>query len=148
MSIKNQLKPETKLQECYWKFWEGFNHFTKSNKAFCEEFKVHPFPSIRSYQDYHIGLPFHIVVGINFKLKEIRVGAYFSNLHNYKTWSKERKECLESYINKKLVWKQYKTKGSIFTNTTANFGEQYGWEEAFRTMVNSMIQLKKIFFKI
>lgn len=76
MSLNNQLKSKTKLQECYWKFWEGFNHFTKSDKAFCEEFKVHPFPSIRSYQDYHIGMPFHIVVGINFKLKEICIGAY------------------------------------------------------------------------
>ncbi len=28
MAIRNKEKPETALQEAYWKFWDGFNTYT------------------------------------------------------------------------------------------------------------------------
>ena len=104
MAIKSQNKPRTDQQEVYWSFWKEFNLYTKGDATFCREFKVHPYPSVRSYQDYHIGEPFHIVAGINFKDKEIRVGAYFGNLDCYEFWYKYGNRWLESYMGKRLTW--------------------------------------------
>lgn len=143
MAIKSPDRPRTILQETYRRFWEGFNLYTKCNLAFCKEFKVHPYPSVRSYQDYHIGEPFHIVVGINFKNDEIRIGAYFSNLNSYRFWSEHGKQWLESYLNRHLSWKQFKTKGSIHTFKFINLTEKQRWEKAYSTMADTMIQLKK-----
>ena len=70
MAIKSQNKPRTDQQEVYWSFWKEFNLYTKGDATFCREFKVHPYPSVRSYQDYHIGEPFHIVAGINFDVPD------------------------------------------------------------------------------
>ena len=145
MAIKSKDKPRTDLQETYWRFWGMFNLYTKDNTTFCREFKVHPYPSVRSYQDYHIGEPFHIVAGINFRDKEICVGAYFGNLDCYEFWYKHGNRWLESYMGKRLVWNKFKTKGSIYVHTTANFDNEHGWDNAYKVIVETMIKLKNAF---
>lgn len=147
MAVQKTDNPITALQECYRRFWEGFNLYTKDNSAFCKEFNVHPYPSIRPYQDYHIGKPFHITVGVDFKNSEIRVGAYFKNMDSYDFWSQQGKRRLESFMDRQLIWKRFKTAGSIFTYETANFSEEHGWENAFIVMVDTMIKMKKAFIE-
>lgn len=147
MSITNNCKPETPLQKSYYAFWDGFNAYTKMELEFCKEFKTHPYSTIRSYQDYHIGEPYHIVAGINFQRKEIRVGAYFSNLDSYQFWSQYGKIWLESYLDSRLVWKKFETKGSAFLNKTADFDQQHGWNNAYKVMAETMLKMKRAFLE-
>ena len=46
-------------------------------------------------------------------------------------------------MGKPLLWKKFKTKGSAFIYSTANFDEQQGWDNAYKVMVNTMILMKK-----
>lgn len=145
MAIKSKETPKTPLQEKYWKFWSEFNNYTSESSEFKKEFKIHSLPSVRSYQDYHIGEPFHIVAGINFTKKEIRIGAYFSDLISYHFWYNHGKRWVESYVNKQLKWKSFKTKGSVYTYLSSDFDEATNWEKTFSIMIENMIKMKNAF---
>ena len=145
MAILNNEKPETALQEVYRKFWDGFNTFTKNDTDFCREFKVHPYPSVRSYQDYFIGEPYHLVVGIYFKRHEIRIGAYFSDLNAYEFYSEILKGHIEGKIGKRLKWTQHLTKASAYLYDYDDFDENQGWKNAFRSIVYHMCLMKDAF---
>lgn len=145
MAIRNNEKPKTALQEIYRKFWDGFNTFTKNDNSFCREFKVHPYPSVRSYQDYSIGEPYHIVIGINPKKHEIRVGAYFSDLDAYLFYSEMLKGRIERKIGKCLKWTRHQTKASAYLYDDDDFDEKHGWENAYRSIVYDMCLMKAAF---
>lgn len=145
MAIRNIEKPETALQEKYWKFWEGFNAYTQSEPAFCSEFKVHPYPSVRSYQDYSIGEPYHLVVGVNFKKHEIRVGVYFRDLDAYLFYCEMLKNGIERKIGRCLKWSRHETKASAYLYDSADFDANHGFENAFEVMANRMLQIKSAF---
>ena len=145
MAIRNKEKPETALQETYWKFWDGFNTYTLKNPSFCNEFKVHPYPSVRSYQDYSIGEPYHIVAGIDLKKHEIRVGAYFRDLDAYLFYSEMLKGRIERKIGKKLKWTRHQTKASAYLYDDDDFDENHGWENAYRSLVYDMCLMKAAF---
>lgn len=145
MAIKRTEKPITPLQKSYWSFWKGFNDYTSLDFEFQKEFKVHPYPSIRSYQDYHIGQSFAIVAGVNFKKNEIRVGAYFGNLNSFHFWYNHGRNLIESSIDKVLVWKLFSTKGSAFLYSSANLDDSSNWQEAYSLIAKTMISLKLAF---
>ena len=145
MAIRNKEKPRTALQGLYWKFWDGFNTFTQNDLSFCRDFKVHPYPSVRSYQDYSIGEPYHIVAGINFKRHEIRIGAYFSDLDAYLFYSEMLKGKVQRKIGKSLKWTRHQTKASAYLYDDDDFDENHGWENAYRSIVYDMCLMKAAF---
>lgn len=145
MAIRNNEKPETALQKVYRMFWDGFNTFTKNDPTFCHEFKVHPYPSIRSYQDYSIGEPYHLFVGINFKRHEIRIGAYFRDLDVYSFYNQKLKGRIEDKIGKSLKWTRHQTKASALLYVDDDFDENQGWINAFKSIVHDMCLMKTAF---
>lgn len=145
MSIKKINNPETAIQELYFKFWQGFNEATGNRMDFKKRFKVHPYSSLRCYQDYCIGKPYHIVVAINFDRQEIRVGSYFSDTNCYDDCFAKYRETIEGKIGRSLRWKRFITKGSATLFTTACFDNQHGWENAYEVMINNMILIKDCF---
>ena len=145
MSIKKIENPRTALEELYFKFWKGFNEATEKSIDFKKRFKVHPYSTLRSYQDYSIGKPYHIVVGINFARQEIRIGAYFSNTNCYDDCFAKYRESIELKIGRSLRWKRFMTKGSAIMFTTAGFDDQHGWENAYEVMINNLILIKDSF---
>ena len=144
MSIYKPDKPQTLIRSFYQNFWKGFNEESRKNDAFIKCFTPHPYGSTRSYQDYHIGEPFHVVVGINFHRHEIRVGAYFSDIKAYDSYYKE-KSTIEDKIGRKLKWSRHQTKGSAFLYATADFDENYGWEDAFEVAIENMLLINNTF---
>ena len=145
MPLQKLKKPTTPLASSYQKFWNGFNKATKDNNLFCSLFTPHPYPSIRSYQDYFIGESYHIVVGINFNRHEICVGAYFSNLDSYRLLYHHLRNEIETKIGKPLKWTMHRTKGSANLYDSADFDEHHGWDEAYKVMIADMILLRKGF---
>ena len=145
MAIKRAEKPITPLQKLYWSFWKGFNDYTKLDFEFQKDFKVHLYPSVRSYQDYHIGQSFAIVTGINFKRNEIRIGAYFGDLDSFHFWYHHGRNWIESSMDKVLVWKQFSTKGSAFLDLSANLDDSSNWEKVYSLIAKTMIKLKFAF---
>lgn len=148
MAIKHKEKPTTLLGSSYQKFWQGFNEASQRDERFCMNFKSHPYGSIRSYQDYAIGEPFHIAVGINFARHEIRVGAYFSNVDIYKFFFEENKTQIEAHTGRMLTWKLHKTKGSAYLYDTADFDESHGWNKAYNVMIEDMLIMGKAFCNV
>ena len=146
MPVVSKHNPQTPLERRYWSFWKGFNSYTELEFKFSGEFTPHKFPSIRSYQDYSIGCPFGIVVGINFPRKEIRVGAYFNNLDSYNFLHTYGKRWIEGNMGRRLMWKKHKTKASAFYYATADFDENgYNWEEVYKMVVEIMLKMKSAF---
>lgn len=146
MAKKPTDKPETILQQTYQKFWLGFNHVSVENAEFCKAFTPHPFPSIRSYQDYSIGKPYNLSVGVNFKRQEIHVSAYFSDLEKYQLYFK-MKEQIELKVGRVLLWKRHNTKASAALYDTADFDENHGWEVTYQKMMADMLLMKNAFIK-
>lgn len=146
MAIKKKEIPFTALESSYQKFWQGFNAESQKNEVFCRYFKPHPYGSIRSYQDYAVGEPFHIVVGINFNRKEIRVGAYFTNVDVYDFYF----DCIRirDLIDRKLAWKKHTTKGSAYIYDTADFDETHGWDKAYKIMIDDMLMMVRAFCNV
>lgn len=145
MSIKKIFKPRTLLQDNYQKFWQEFNRFSVADESFCKEFTPHPHGSIRSYQDYSIGEPYAICVGINFKKHEIRISAYFGNLEAYLFYSEMLKGRIERTIGKSLKWTSHQTKASAVLYDEADFDENHGWQSAFKDIIYDMCLVKKAF---
>ena len=144
MAIKKKYKPETQLQHAYQRFWQKFNKVTATNDEFCKVFIPHPYGSIRSYQDYSVGDSYAIVAGINFKSKEVRVGAYFRSLVAFDLFA-ENKALIEDRIGKKLAWKRHLTKASVTVIDSVDFDDDYGWENAFKIMIPLMLQMREVF---
>ncbi len=145
MAIILPPKPKTLLEETYQKFWQGFNDRTMDDEDFCREFTPHPYPSIRSYQDYHIGMPFHITIGITFDKHEIRTGAYFNDLEFYTFAHDTAKGVVENIIGRDLLWKSFKTKGRALLYDCADVDEHHGWENTYEMMIKNMLLVKKGF---
>lgn len=145
MAIKKPNKPETLLQSTYQKFWQEFNIFSAADDTFCKEFNPHPYGSIRSYQDYSIGEPYAICVGISFKKHEIRTSAYFGNLEAYLFYSEMLKGRIERNVGKRLKWTSHQTKASAVLYDEADFDENHGWENAFQVIINDMCTMKRAF---
>ena len=132
------------MQQTYQKFWKGFNRVSQDNEEFCKAFTVLPFPSIRPYQDYAIGKPYHISVGVQFNRHETRVAAYFSDLGAYRFYSKF-KEQIERNAGKNIIWKCHQTKASATLYHIAYFDENHGWDDTYQIMMADMLLMKKAF---
>lgn len=145
MAIKRNEIPTTALEGTYKKFWEEFNKTSRMSLPFRKVFTPHPYGSIRSYQDYAVGEPFHIVAGINFERSEVRVGAYFHDVESYLFFYDLNKELIEERMGKLLAWKQHETKASAYVYDTADFHENHGWEDAFDVIISRMLQMREQF---
>ena len=145
MAIKEPKIATTLLGQTYQKFWQGFNDVTHKDNAFSSEFRPHPYGSVRCYQDYSIGEPYNIVVHVNFKRHEIRVGAYFGNLDAYLLYSELLKGRIERTVGKPLVWTLHQTKGSAYLHDSADFDESHGWENAYKRLIDDMLLMKRAF---
>ena len=145
MAIKKTDKPSSLLQETYERFWNGFNLYTKGDDTFSSEFRVHPYPSIRSYQNYHIGEPYHLVASINFFRKGVRVMAYFSSTKAYQMVYDLARVEIEDKLNRTLIWNLYRTKAAVALYDTADFDEERGWQNAYQVLAVDMINMKKAF---
>lgn len=146
MPVVSNQKAQTHLEKVYRNFWRGFNLNTGLDGKFSREFKPHEFPSIRSYQDYSIGRPFGIVVGVNFPRKEIRVGAYFHDVIAYDSCYNFQRRWIEKELDKHLIWKKHKTKGSAYYYATADFDEEgNNWTEVYKLMAEIMLKMKNAF---
>ena len=145
MAIKKPNKPETPLQATYQKFWQEFNKASRLCIPFRRAFTPHPYGSIRSYQDYAVGEPFHIVAGVDFKRSEIHVGAYFHDVESYLFFYELNKELIEGRMEKRLAWKHHNTKASVFVYDTVDFDESHGWENAFDVIITRMLQMREQF---
>lgn len=146
MPVVSNHKPQTPIEKLYWSFWSGFNSYSELEFKQSGVFKPHKYPSIRSYQDYSIGCPFGIVVGINFPRKEIRVGAYFNNLDSYRFWHNYGKRWIEEKVDRHLMWKKHKTKASAYYYANADFDENgHNWHEVYKLIVEIMVKMKNAF---
>ena len=148
MAIAHKEIPTTVLESSYQKFWQGFNDATQKDEMFCMNFTPHPYGSIRSYQDYAIGEPFHITVGVNFARHEIRIGAYFNSVDAYRFFYDNNKTQIEENVGRLLKWKLHNTKGSAFLYDTANFDETHGWEKAYSIMIGDMLMMVRAFCNV
>lgn len=147
MAIKSvNIENLSLLQDAYRRYWSMFNSLSLEHSEFSLNFKVHSIASIRSYQDYSVGQPYHIVLKINFAKGEISVGSYFGNLVAYDEFYK-RKDEIEQDINCKIDWTRYTTKGSAYVHKSIDFSENHGWELACNCMIEYAILVKKTFEK-
>ena len=92
----------TLLQETYRKFWTTFNSISSQDENFSSNFKVHTIASIKYYQDYAIGKPYHICIKINFDRELASVQVYFNNLVVYDEFYSRYRDRIESLIGKRL----------------------------------------------
>ena len=145
MPFRKPNKSTTALGSTYQKFWQGFNEETNRNDDFRMEFKPHPYASIRSYQDYAIGQPYNVVVGINFKKHEIRVGAYYRDLAAYKFCYDTQKTIIEGRINRRLKWTLHQTKASAYLYDSIDFDNNHGWDACYKIIIDDMLLIKKAF---
>ncbi|MCR5314380.1 MAG: DUF4268 domain-containing protein [Bacteroidaceae bacterium] len=145
MALKQDEIPTTALEGTYKKFWLEFNKASRMSLPFRRVFTPHLYGSIRSYQDYAVGEPFHIVAGINFERSEVRVGAYFHDVESYSFFYELNKELIEGRMGKLLAWRQHKTKASAYVYDTVDFDENHGWENAFDVIITRMLQMREQF---
>ena len=99
MAIKPVKKENlTLLQETYKRFWTKFNHISSQDENFVSNFKVHTIASIRYYQDYAIGKPYHICIKINFDRELASIQIYFNNLVVYDEFYSRYRDRIETLI--------------------------------------------------
>lgn len=134
----------TVLQEMYQKFWKGFNLLSACDKNFAHNFKVHKIASIRYYQDYAVGKPYHICIRIS--KEEVAVQAYFNNVTIYDDFFTHYRTRIESLIGKRLIWNRQTTKASITNILIApfNISNENSWDDAYKVIMPNAIKMKDI----
>lgn len=142
--IQEKTNGLTSLQEQYKEFWLYFNAISSQHIVFPQEFKCHPIPSIRCYQDYSIGKPYHLVVKINLTKNQIAIGAYFNDVVKYDEFYRYKDNIVNS-LNMELGWIKHSTKGSAFMVLPANLYDKSQWIIICEIIIAKMIDIKKVF---
>lgn len=135
------------LQEQYRYFWTRFNELSLSHKQFSMTFKVHPIPSIRCYQDYAVGKPYHLALKVNFKRNTFCVMAYFNNLSRYIEYYEQHRHRIECELGYELEWKQQTTAGSAEHNFIADLFDERQYDKIGHQMMCEAIRFIEIFNK-
>lgn len=135
------------LQEEYRNFWNHFNALSLNHCEFSSTFKVHPIPSIRCYQDFAIGQPYHLVLKVNFKENIFVVGAYFNNFPRFLEYQDNHKSRIESEYGSELLWKQQTTAGSAEKSFAADLYDSNQYDKICLKMMEEGIKLVKVFNK-
>lgn len=137
----------TLLQETYRKFWTTFNSISSQDENFSSNFKVHTIASIKYYQDYAIGKPYHICIKINFDRELASVQVYFNNLVVYDEFYSRYRDRIESLIGKRLEWKEMNTKAyaQINLNLPYLISDVSNWDKVCADILPNAILMKNIF---
>ena len=137
----------TLLQETYRKFWTTFNSISSQDENFSSNFKVHTIASIKYYQDYAIGKPYHICIKINFDRELASVQVYFNNLVVYDEFYSRYRDRIESLIGKRLEWKEMKTKAYAQLNLNLPYliSDVSNWDKVCADILPNAILMKNIF---
>ena len=137
----------TLLQETYWKFWTTFNSISSQDENFSSNFKVHTIASIKYYQDYAIGKPYHICIKINFDTELASVQVYFNNLVVYDEFYSRYRDRIESLIGKRLEWKEMNTKAYAQLNLNLPYliSDVSNWDKVCADILPNAILMKNIF---
>ena len=147
MAIRQvRRKPQTSLQSLYYLFWNQFNNYSSQNEKFCEEFKVHPFANVRSYQDYAVSQgSYHLNVGINFDKHECKIGAYFRDLNAWDIYFNNYRDTIDSKIGEQLTWEKNQTKGSATLIRHLEFDRKNNWDIVFEQLISDLLLMKRVF---
>lgn len=135
------------LQEEYRKFWQRFNELSLIHIEFSSTFKVHPIPSIRCYQDFAVGQPYHLFLKVNFKQNTFHVGAYFNNFPKFIEYHDIHKTRIESELGGELLWKQQTTAGSAERIFVADLFDKSKYDDICHRMMDEGLKLVSIFKK-
>jgi hypothetical protein len=139
----------TLLQETYQRFWTKFNQISSQDDDFASNFKVHTIASIRYYQDYAIGKPYHICIKINFDRELASVQIYFNNLVVYDEFYTRHRERIETLIGKHLEWKEMTTKAYAQLNLNFPYliSDVSNWDNVCEDIIPNAIKMKETFNK-
>lgn len=139
----------TLLQETYQKFWTKFNHISSQDENFASNFKVHTIASIKYFQDYAVGKPYHICVKINFERELASIQIYFHNLVVYDEFYTRYRERIETLIGKHLEWKEMKTVAYAQINLCLPYliSDVSNWDKVCKDILPNAILMKNIFNK-
>lgn len=137
----------TLLQETYQRFWTKFNQISSQDDDFASNFKVHTIASIRYYQDYAIGKPYHICIKINFDRELASVQIYFNNLVVYDEFYTRYRDRIESLIGKRLEWKEMNTKAYAQLNLSLPYliSDVSNWDKVCEDIIPNAILMKNSF---
>ena len=148
MAIKPVKKENlTLIQETYKRFWTKFNHISSQDENFVSNFKVHTIASIRYYQDYAIGKPYHICIKINFDRELASIQIYFNNLVVYDEFYSRYRDRIETLIGKRLEWKEMNTKAYAQLNLSLPYliSDVSNWDKACEDIIPNAILMKNTF---
>ena len=148
MAVKPvKRKNLTLLQETYQRFWTKFNQISSQDDDFASNFKVHTIASIRYYQDYAIGKPYHICIKINFDRELASVQIYFNNLVVYDEFYTRYRERIETLIGKHLEWKEMNTKAYAQLNLSLPYliSDVSNWDKVCKDIIPNAILMKNTF---
>lgn len=137
----------TLLQETYQRFWTKFNHISSQDEDFASNFKVHTIASIKYYQDYAIGKPYHICIKINFDRELASIQIYFNNLVVYDEFYSRYRERIETLIGKHLEWKEMNTKAYAQLNLSLPYliSDVSNWDKVCEDIIPNAILMKNTF---
>ena len=135
------------LQEQYREFWLSFNAQSLCHSAFSSKFKVHPIPSIRSYQDYSVGKPYHLVLKVDYKKNLFAVKIYFNNIQKYIEYYVQYRARIEAELGYECEWKKQTTKGSAGKFFCAELYNKNQYAKIADQMMNEGLRMVKIFYK-
>ncbi len=137
----------TALQELYRKFWTKFNDVSACNNDFVKEFKLHKIASIRYYQDYAIGKPYHICIEFKYAKEQVAIQAYFNNMCVYDEFYNKHRYRIESMIGSRLTWKEMTTKGYAQLNLNIPYPicDMNNWDNVCKEMILNAILMKRVF---
>lgn len=148
MAIKPvKIEGLTLLQETYQKFWTRFNLISSADERFNNNFKVHHIASIKYFQDYSIGKPYHICLKISFEKELASIQAYFNNVVVYDEVYSQCKDRIEAMVGKRLIWKSMKTKSyaQLDLPLTYNISDAANWDAACRDIIPYAVLMKEVF---
>ena len=137
----------TLLQSTYQRFWTKFNHISSQDENFVSNFKVHTIASIRYYQDYAIGKPYHICIKINFDRELASIQIYFNNLVVYDEFYTRYRDRIEALIGKRLEWKEMNTKAYAQLNLSLPYliSDVSNWDKVCEDIIPNAILMKNTF---
>ena len=137
----------TLLQETYQRFWTKFNQISSQDDDFASNFKVHTIASIKYYQDYAIGKPYHICIKINFDRELASIQIYFNNLVVYDEFYSRYRDRIETLIGKRLEWKEMNTKAYAQLNLSLPYliSDVSNWDKVCEDIIPNAILMKNIF---
>ena len=148
MAIKPVNKEHlTLLQEKYQKFWAKFNHISSQDEDFSSNFRVHTIASIKYFQDYAIGKPYHICIKINFDRELASIQIYFNNLVVYDEFYTRYRDRIETLIGKRLEWKEMNTKAYAQLNLSLPYliSDVSNWSKVCEDIIPYAVMMKKVF---